>query len=168
MAHRHRSTRKKPTSGAVSRWYSNYARGDPPCVFRRLCCNHGGPTWWFFNMDVFPPGFPRRPQGSAKEADPTAICRSDTAQCGSMFLGFFWKKNMVVWGTVVFLCRCVFQIAMTSCSHLRGVVVVVLVVAAVLVAAVVLVVVVVLVVAAVVVAAAAALAFVATVVAVAI
>ena len=33
------------------------------------------------------PGFPRRPQGSAKEADPTAICRSDTAQCGSMFLG---------------------------------------------------------------------------------
>ena len=112
------------------------------------------PRWWFFNMDVLePPGFPRRPQGSAKEADPTAICRSDTAQCGSMFLGSTMVSNMVVWGTVVFLYRCVFQIVMSSCSHLRGVVVVVLVldVAAVLVAAVVLVVVVVLVVAVVVV-----------------
>ena len=121
-------------------------------------------------MDVLePPGFPRRPQGSAKEADPTAICRSDTAQCGSMFLGSTMVSNMVVWALfgeqLSFLCRCVFQIVMSSCSHLRGVVVVVLVVAAVLVAAVV-VVVVVLVVAAVVVAAAA-LAFVATVVAVA-
>ena len=73
-----------------------------------------------------------------------------------------WYQTWLFGEQLCFLYRCLFQIVMSSCSHLRGVVVVVLVVAAVLVAAVVLVVVVVLVVAAVVVA------FVATVVAVAI
>ena len=58
MAHRHRSTRKKPTSGAVSGWYSNYARGDPPCVFRRLCClwwslGGGFSTWTSWNRQDF-------------------------------------------------------------------------------------------------------------------